>query len=94
MWTAGKLTDVRVRLASPGTHGDGNGLYLVVRQGTVALNRSWLFRYAVAGRSHWTGLGGTPTSAFSAPARRPRSAVSNFMKELTRSSANATSGPR
>jgi tetratricopeptide (TPR) repeat protein len=60
MWTAGKLTDVRVRLASPGTHGDGNGLYLVVRQGPVGLNRSWLFRYSVAGRSHWTGLGGYP----------------------------------
>src|SRR5215471_17531751 len=60
MWTAGKLTDVRVRSACPGTHGDGNGLYLVVRQGSVGLNRSWLYRYSVAGRSHWTGLGGYP----------------------------------
>jgi integrase len=60
MWTAGKLTDVRVRSASPGTHGDGNGLYLVVRQGAAGLNRSWLFRYSVAGSSHWTGLGGYP----------------------------------
>ena len=60
MWTAGKLTDVRVRSASPGTHGDGNGLYLVVRQGAAVVNRSWLFRYSAAGSSHWTGLGGYP----------------------------------
>ena len=37
MWTAGKLTDVRVRSASAGTHGDGSGLYLVVRQGATRL---------------------------------------------------------
>jgi hypothetical protein len=60
MWTAGKLTDVRVRSISAGTHGDGSGLYLVVRQGATGLNRSWLFRYSVAGSSHWTGLGGYP----------------------------------
>jgi hypothetical protein len=35
-------------------------VYLVVRQGTASLNRSWLFRYSVAGSSHWTGLGGYP----------------------------------
>jgi hypothetical protein len=32
MWTAGKLTDVRVRAAGAGTHGDGGGLYLAVKR--------------------------------------------------------------
>jgi integrase len=60
MWTAGKLTDVRVRAAAAGTHGDGGGLYLAVKQGSAGLTRSWLFRYSVGGRSHWTGLGAYP----------------------------------
>src|SRR6516165_6017565 len=60
MWTAGKLTDVRVRAAGAGTHGDGGGLYLIVKQGTAGLTRSWLFRYSLGGHSHWMGLGGYP----------------------------------
>jgi integrase len=60
MWTAGKLTDVRVRAAAAGTHGDGRGLYLIVKQGTAGLTRSWLFRYSIGGRSHWMGLGAYP----------------------------------
>jgi hypothetical protein len=60
MWTAGKLTDVRVRAAYAGTHGDGGGLYLAVKRGTAGLTRSWLFRYSIGGRSHWTGLGAYP----------------------------------
>ena len=60
MWTAGKLTDVRVRTAGAGTHGEGGGLYLAVKQGTAGLTRSWLFRYSIGGRSHWIGLGAYP----------------------------------
>jgi hypothetical protein len=60
MRTAGKLTDVRVRAAAIGTHGDGGGLYLAVKRGTAGLTRSWLFRYSVGGRSHWMGLGAYP----------------------------------
>jgi integrase len=60
MWTAGKLTDVRVRAAGAGTHGDGGGLYLTVKQGAAGLTRSWLFRYSIGGRSHWMGLGAYP----------------------------------
>jgi hypothetical protein len=60
MWTAGKLTDVRVRAVAAGTHGDGGGLYLAVKQGSMGLTRSWLFRYSVGGRGHWTGLGAYP----------------------------------
>ena len=60
MWTVGKLTDVQVRAAGAGTHGDGGGLYLAVKRRTAGLTRSWLFRYSVGGRSHWTGLGAYP----------------------------------
>ena len=60
MWTVGKLTDVQVRAAGAGTHGDGGGLYLAVKRGTAGLTRSWLFRYSIGGRSHWTGLGAYP----------------------------------
>ena len=60
MWTAGKLTDVRVRAAGAGTHGDGGGLYLAVKRSTALLTRSWLFRYSIGGRSHWVGLGAYP----------------------------------
>jgi integrase len=57
MRATGKLTDIQVRTAAPGTHCDGAGLYLSVRHN----NRSWLFRYSFAGRSHWMGLGAYPT---------------------------------
>jgi integrase len=60
MRTAGKLTDFRVRAAGAGTHGDGGGLYLAVKPGTAGLTRSWLFRYSIGGRGHWTGLGAYP----------------------------------
>jgi integrase len=60
MRTAGKLNDVRVRTAGAGTHGDGGGLYLAVKQGANGLTRSWLFRYSIGGRSHWIGLGAYP----------------------------------
>jgi integrase len=60
MRTAGKLNEVRVRAAGAGTHGDGGGLYLAVKQGAAGLTRSWLFRYSIGGRSHWVGLGAYP----------------------------------
>ena len=60
MWSARKLTYVRVRAAPAGTHGDGGGLYLTVKRGAAGLTRSWLFRYSIGGRSHWTGLGAYP----------------------------------
>jgi hypothetical protein len=43
-----------------GYHHDGGGLYLrVLRNSTEAdsLSRSWLFRYTIAGKGHWIGLG-------------------------------------
>jgi integrase len=60
MGLLGKLTDVKCRTAGPGTHGDGGGLLLQVRQGANGLTRSWVYRYTVAGKQHWVGLGSYP----------------------------------
>ena len=50
-----KMNAIRVRaLTQPGTYGDGGGLYLQVRG---AEQRSWLFRYKIAGRARLMGLG-------------------------------------
>jgi len=51
----GELTDTQVRKAGPGRHGDGGGLYLIVKP-TGA--RSWMLRVQVAGRRRDIGLGG------------------------------------
>ena len=52
---AGKLTAMKVRaLTRPGRYGDGNGLWLQVRD---ANRRSWLFRYKLNGRARAMGLG-------------------------------------
>jgi integrase len=44
-------------LAKAGTYGDGGGLYLQVRGPE---QRSWLFRYKIAGRTRLMGLGAYP----------------------------------
>ncbi len=50
-----KLSALRVaRLTAPGFHGDGGGLWLQV---SASGSKSWVFRYAVAGRRHHMGLG-------------------------------------
>jgi hypothetical protein len=61
----GKLTALKVKnLSKPGTYADGRGLYLTVAPEKVKDgkkepgSRSWLFRYKVAGKGHWLGLGG------------------------------------
>jgi Arm DNA-binding domain len=95
MWTVGKLTDVQVRAAGAGTLGDGGGLYLAVKRRTAGLTRSWLFRYAVGGRSHWIGLGAYPDISL----QRARQKTQECRRQLcdgglTRSSTSATSGTR
>jgi hypothetical protein len=52
-----RLTDVKCRTASTGSHCDGHGLYLLVKP---AGTRSWLFRYSLLGWQHWMGLGSFP----------------------------------
>jgi hypothetical protein len=50
-----KLTGLSVkRLVTPGRYGDGDGLWLQVRD---ASHRSWLFRYRLHGRDREMGLG-------------------------------------
>ncbi len=56
--SGGKLTVLKLKaLTSPGRYGDGNGLWLQVRDAT---HRSWLFRYTVGGRARQMGLGRFP----------------------------------
>ena len=52
-----KLTQLAVRAAKPGLHGDGGGLWLQVTSGPDGLRKSWLFRFEVAGRERQMGLG-------------------------------------
>jgi integrase len=50
----GKLTALQVKkMTTPGHHGDGGGLYLRVGDG----RKSWMFRYKIAGKTTWLGLG-------------------------------------
>lgn len=51
----GKLNQKKIRdLTKPGRYGDGNGLYLFIRQGG---SRQWILRTTVAGRRVDIGLG-------------------------------------
>jgi hypothetical protein len=52
-----KLTDLDVRRAKEGMHGDGNGLMLVVR---ASGKKSWLLRYQMKGVRRDMGLGRYP----------------------------------
>jgi integrase len=50
-----KLSAAKIRgLTKPGRYGDGDGLWLQVRD---AERRAWLFRYRLNGRAHAMGLG-------------------------------------
>jgi integrase len=57
--TINRLSHRKVEaLKKPGMHSDGGGLYLQVTEGADRTPRkSWLFRYAVAGRERQMGLG-------------------------------------
>jgi hypothetical protein len=48
------LTALDVRRRKPGRHGDGWGLILNV---ITSHRRNWLFRYKLAGKERWMGLG-------------------------------------
>lgn len=53
-----KLTQFKIdRLKTPGIYGDGAGLSLKV---TTGGSKSWVFRYMIAGKAHWMGLGSYP----------------------------------
>lgn len=54
----GKLTALKLKaLTHPGRYGDGDGLWLQVRD---AAHRSWLFRYVGSGKPRQMGLGPFP----------------------------------
>lgn len=58
MGRAHKLSDLKVRtLTKPGVYGDGAGLCLRVTEGG---STHWIFRFTLAGRAHWMGLGPYP----------------------------------
>jgi hypothetical protein len=55
MNVAGKLKPLEVeRQITPGKYPDGDGLYLVVAGPT---SRNWSYRYWIAGKERWHGLG-------------------------------------
>ena len=60
-----RLTGADLRRSKPGVYADGGGLYLQITdaQGhSSSINRSWLFRFAIAGRpERWMGLGSLNT---------------------------------
>jgi len=62
----GKLTDLKLRSAKAGTHGDGDGLYLRVKP-TGA--KSWVLRVQFQGRRTDIGLGGYPADLSLSEAR-------------------------
>jgi integrase len=64
------LTAIKVRsLNTPGRYGDGNGLWLQVRD---ASRKSWLFRYKIKGQQRSMGLG--PVSELSLAEAREKAA--------------------
>lgn len=53
-----RLTQLKAdRERNKGVYPDGAGLYLNV---TIGGSKSWLYRYMLAGKAHWMGLGGYP----------------------------------
>jgi hypothetical protein len=53
-----KLGATALKRNKPGDYGDGGGLLLQVTKGTNGqVRRSWVYRYAIAGRRREMGLG-------------------------------------
>lgn len=53
-----KLTQLKIdKLKTPSIYGDGAGLSLKV---TTGGSKSWIYRYMLAGKAHWMGLGSYP----------------------------------
>jgi integrase len=56
--TLNRLSQLEVNNANVGMHADGGGLYLqVTKTASGQLNKSWVFRYAIARRERQMGLG-------------------------------------
>src|SRR5206468_4513424 len=63
----GQLTTLKVKNAKPGRHGDGEGLYLLVKPSGA---RSWLLRIQQGGKRRDIGLGSVDLSNRSPDERR------------------------
>ena len=58
MRRSNKLTAAKVsKVQSPGMYGDGDGLWLQVREIEGGLSKTWIFRFMFAGRARYMGLG-------------------------------------
>lgn len=78
----GKLTDMKVKNAKAGIHGDGAGLYLRVKD-TGA--KSWVLRVQFQGRRQDIGLGGYPADLTLSEAREK----AHHLRKLARQGKNA-----
>src|SRR5262249_10925593 len=56
-----RLTARDLKRKTPGTYGDGLGLWLQISTGKYGTNRSWEFRYTANGRPRYMGLGSVHT---------------------------------
>jgi integrase len=75
---AGKLTALKAKaLTAPGRYGDGDGLWLQVRD---VSQRSWLFRYTRHGRARQMGLGAYPDVSL-ADARDEAAAIRRMLRQ-------------
>ena len=78
----GKLTDMKVRNAKSGIHGDGAGLYLRVKPSGA---KSWVLRVQFQGRREDIGLGGYPADLTLGEAREK----AGHLRKLARQGKNA-----
>jgi integrase len=78
----GKLTDLKVKNAKPGVHGDGAGLYLRVKPSGA---KSWVLRVQFNGRRQDIGLGGYPADRSLTEAREE----AYRLRKLARRGGNA-----
>lgn len=77
-----KLTDLKVRNASPGIHGDGAGLYLRVKESGA---KSFVLRVQYMGRRQDIGLGGYPADLTLSEAREKAA----MLRKVARQGKNA-----
>lgn len=78
----GKLSDLKIRNAKPGVHGDGAGLYLRVKPSGA---KSWVLRVQHMSRRQDLGLGGYPADLSLGEAREK----SAHLRKLARRGENA-----